>query len=211
MASLPKFLYPREPGWEEKVFSSEHAALRYMCGYDEPNDLESIKERCLEISVDSNTSSWNMPTDEPFWELIFLPMRQANRCYSLGNYLATLALCGFTAERLAYILCEINEISTRQKDKENEISYREIMSHLSSGEAPIIPNDVHALFKKVRKLRNNYLHSPIGVNFTSISSDAIESYTCVNKIFDWLFSQYQKNGKWQFCNRALEKYLARRK
>ena len=211
MTSLPRFLQPREPGWEEVAFSSEHAALKYMCGYREPNNLESIKRRCLEISVDNNISSWNMPTNEPFWDLIFLPMRQANRCYSLGHYLATLALCGFAAERLAYILCEINGISTRREDKNKEIDYGKVMSHLSDGKSPIIPDDVNALFMEVRNLRNKYLHFQIRADLASISADAKNSYSCVNKIFDWIFSGNQENGKWRFCNQALEEYLARRK
>ena len=214
MAPIQKNLRPRDRELIKSNFCTEESTLSYMCENGEESSLDAIKERCLEISGDDTNYSFRMPMNHVFCSLIFLPIRQANRCYSLGNYLAALALCGFATERLAYILCEINGISTRTKENKKgnvvgEIYYDCVMKKLRNSSPPILQSEELRIICEIRSFRNKYLHIPINEEGYSMRIDAKECYRLVCSLFELIFRETEKDGEWHFENRALEEYVNR--
>lgn len=75
--------------------------------------ISSISKEMLERYVESTESSTHAsvtPHTEEVFAKIVSPLVSAKRTYCLGEYLATIALCGLSAEALAILIWRINDV-----------------------------------------------------------------------------------------------------
>lgn len=75
---------------------------------------KEILERYVEVTTeDSHTAI--VPHTKEIFERLLKPLRSAKKCYCLGDYAATIALCGTVAEMLAILLWKINDVRLKGK------------------------------------------------------------------------------------------------
>lgn len=70
---------------------------------------EEILERYVEITTEESHTAV-VPHTKEIFERLLKPLRSAKKCYCLGDYAATIALCGTVGEMLAILLWKINEV-----------------------------------------------------------------------------------------------------
>lgn len=69
---------------------------------------KEILDRYVEVTENSHMSI--VPHTKEIFERLLKPLRSAKRCYCLGDYAATIALCGVVGEMLAILLWKINDV-----------------------------------------------------------------------------------------------------
>lgn len=178
-----KFIKP-EMVWSRELMES-------FLGIPVNSISRDILKRYTEITVkDSHTSI--VPHSEKIAQKLLEPLKSAKRSYCFGDYLATIALCGMTAEMLTVLIWEINDIKLRGKklSKKQEkqlfgekfiklIQYRrlEVLKTLR-----LISNDQFEIFDDIRDKRNKYLHSWT-INTKGQQNDALDMFKGVSNLF----------------------------
>src|SRR6266487_2906542 len=104
------FIEIDEP-WATAIESnpSVESVLRFLCPPESRSDLPILIARYREISREDVRLSI-VPIEERISDKLVAPLRHAKASYMVGNFLATLALCGMVAEMLALLLWEMTEI-----------------------------------------------------------------------------------------------------
>ena len=72
--------------------------------------MPEVVARYREISQEEQRL-FAVPMDNRVLQKLVWPLRHAKGSYALGNYLGTIALCGFVAEMVAILLFEMTELS----------------------------------------------------------------------------------------------------
>lgn len=70
---------------------------------------KDILERYSEITTEDSHLSIT-PHSKEIFDRLLTPLRSAKKCYCLGDYSATIALCGIVGEMLAILLWKINDV-----------------------------------------------------------------------------------------------------
>ena len=95
--------------------SGEHEYRMVKCVLDlEPKHLpREVLERYVEISSAENYIGV-FPVTDMIFERLLLPLKSAKRCFSLGEYLATIELSAHVAEMLAILVWQMTEVRLNQ-------------------------------------------------------------------------------------------------
>lgn len=75
--------------------------------------LSALSNEILERYVEATTEDSHtaiVPHTKEIFERLLKPLRSAKKCYCLGDYAATIALCGTVGEMLAILLWKINDV-----------------------------------------------------------------------------------------------------
>jgi len=79
---------------------------------------ETLPRAALERYVEISTADYYIPifpvTDKMF-ERLLLPLKSAKRCFSLGEYLATIELCAHVGEMLATLVWQMTQVRLNDK------------------------------------------------------------------------------------------------
>jgi len=162
------FIEIDEP-WATAIKSnpSVESVLRFLCPPESQSDLPTLIARHREISREDVRLSI-VPNEERISDKLVAPLRHAKASYMVGNFLATLALCGMVAEMLALLLWEMAEITIngeRMTTKEEENLFGRTFEKLGQDRRVrvlltygLITVRVRDDLELVRKTRNKYLH-----------------------------------------------------
>ncbi len=150
-----------------------------------------ILERYVEVT-DNGLHTAVVPHTAEILERLLKPLRSAKRSYSLGDYVATIALCGIVGEMLAILLWKINDVRlkgsqiTEKEEKslfgrtfemlgqEKKIEILKTFGHI---------DDMHyQLFKDVKDSRRPYLHLWTA-DFTKEKEDAMDVFQKTFQLF----------------------------
>ncbi|MDY0133365.1 MAG: hypothetical protein RBR53_11960 [Desulforegulaceae bacterium] len=152
---------------------------------------EEVIDRYIEVTT-KETHTAIVPHTERLFERLLKPLRSAKKNYCLGEYSATIALCGTVAEMLALLLWEINEVRLRgQVIKKNEekglfgknfddLNHARRLNVLKT--FGFISDNQFQKFEQIRKKRNSYLHSWT-VNLSNEKQDALNSFKLIFQLF----------------------------
>ena len=143
------------------------AVVKYLCPAGVPSDLSSLISRYREISTEKPGLTI-VPDERRVSDKLVAPLRHAKAAYMVGNYLATVALCGTVAEMLAILQWELSESSLNnqpmtQRDEaalfgdpfERLTQDRRIKVLVAYG---LISEPVRADLDLIRTTRRKYLH-----------------------------------------------------
>jgi len=180
--------------------------MNFLCIPGTKKDIGGLVGRYKRISIEDPRLSLP-PAHEKILAKLIWPLRNAKGSYMLGNYLATIALCGFAAEMAAILLFDISEISFAEKpltdDRQSRIfgskfeklgQYRKIeILH----ELELISDSIKAEYTFVREKRRKYLHF-LSQDDKQIEKDAIDVYLSAVRIAVDTIGQKTKNGKLEF-------------
>ena len=133
--------------------------------------LSALSEQILERYVEATTEESHtaiVPHTKEIFERITKPLRSAKKCYCLGDYAATIALCGTVAEMLAILVWKINDVRLRgnQITEQDEIGlFGSSFENLNQDKRlRVLKTFGHITdaqlvsFEKIRKSRKPYLH-----------------------------------------------------
>lgn len=98
-----------DPKFADTIF--EHQRDLFNWFFELP--LSALSEQILERYVEATTEESHtavVPHTKEIFERLLKPLRSAKKCYCLGDYAATIALCGTVGEMLAILLWKINDV-----------------------------------------------------------------------------------------------------
>jgi len=154
--------------------------------------VTSLSEEILKSYVEATTEESHMnitPHTNEIYERLLKPLKSAKKNYCLGEYSATIALCGIVGEMLAILLWKMNDVRlkgceiTEEQEKglfgrtfeklgqEKRLDILKTFGHIT--------DDQYNVFKKIKDSRNHYLHLWI-LDSTNERHVALET---VNKSF----------------------------
>ena len=95
--------------------------LEFLAGTEVANDIPAMVKRYREITA-AAPRLFAVPAEPRILEKLVWPLRQAKASYVVGNYLATIALCGMVSEMVAILLFEtaniqMNNVPLREDDQ----------------------------------------------------------------------------------------------
>ena len=99
--------------------------------------------------------------DESLVEGITRPLRSAKLCYTIGEYLACIALCGVIGEMCAILLHDV-KIAPKDRNPKNchgRFVGKKQHDRICALEASGLPAEYASTLKKIAGTRNEYLHS----------------------------------------------------
>lgn len=103
---IPKLLEKNPPG---TLLELQNELLKYF--FDLPPAVLSreILERYVEATTEE-THALIVPHTKDIFERLLKPLKSAKKNYCLGEYSATIALCGIAGEMMAILLWKINDV-----------------------------------------------------------------------------------------------------
>jgi hypothetical protein len=211
------FIEIDEP-WATAIKSnpSVESVLRFLCPPESPSDLPTLIARYREISTEDVRLSI-VPNEERISDKLVAPLRHAKASYMVGNFLATLALCGMVAEMLALLLWEMAETTIngqRMTTKEEENLFGRTFEKLGQDRRVkvlltygLISDRVRDDLELVRKTRNKYLHLWSQDHY-ELPKDAVSVFKAAVRVTVALLGQDIADGKFVLRPHLL-KYLQR--
>ncbi len=158
------------PGTESEIFGPPklESILSYLCGQGVSSQSEKICQRYK----DTQTSKLGLvPNTKFFANKLIEPLREAQTSYMIGNWIATIALCGVTCEMLTMLIFEMSrkyiQINGKSIDEESiqkavfGTTFEKLTQEgklrllLNLG---VIDEGMHSSLDKVRSVRNQYIH-----------------------------------------------------
>lgn len=103
---IPKIL---DPKFSDTILQHERDLFNWF--FELP--LSALSNKILERYVEATTDDSHtaiVPHTKEIFERLLKPLRSAKKCYCLGDYAATIALCGTVGEMLAILLWKINDV-----------------------------------------------------------------------------------------------------
>jgi len=103
---IPKIL---DPKFSDTILQFERDLFNWF--FELP--LSALSKEILERYVEATTQDSHtaiVPHTKEIFERLLKPLRSAKKCYCLGDYAATIALCGVVGEMLAILLWKINDV-----------------------------------------------------------------------------------------------------
>ena len=178
------------------------SVIEFLCIPGTRCDLDGLVNRYRRISVEDPRFALP-PAHEKILTKLVWPLRSAKGSYMLGNYLATVALCGFAAEMAAILLFEISEISLAGKSLTDRRQKRIFGSKFEKlgqhrrveilHELELIGDNIEKDYTLVRKTRRKYLHF-LSQDEKRIEQDAIDAYLSSVRIAVDTIVQESENG-----------------
>jgi len=145
-------LLPGAPPFPGPTSVTYESLVHWLCGHGVSPDLADILSRCSELP---NNSLFIAPLEPRILNKLAYPLRNAKGCYLLGNYLATIALCGYVAEMVATLLLELALPSEPSKKFDRLPQSQRIARLRRLGR---LTKEDARRFTLVSKMRNDYLH-----------------------------------------------------
>jgi hypothetical protein len=90
----------------QKVDITPDVFLEFLCTPGVASDAPSLAARYREVSIE-RTRLFVAPYEEQLMTRLVWPLRHAKAAYTVGNYLATIALAGLVAEMMALLLWDV--------------------------------------------------------------------------------------------------------
>ncbi len=211
------FIEIDEP-WATAIKSnpSVESVLRFLCPPESQSDLPTLIARYREISREDVRLSI-VPNEERISDKLVAPLRHAKASYMVGNFLATLALCGMVAEMLALLLWEMTEIPInrqRMTSQEEENLFGRTFAKLGQDRRvrvlltyALISVRVRDDLELVRKTRNKYLHL-WSQDHRELPNDAVAVFKAAVRVTVAVLGQDIVDGKFVLKPQLL-KYLQR--
>lgn len=199
----------------EEVTDSD--VLDFVCIPGTERSLTAFIDRYNQINKEA--PRWNFPPQEQnILEKMVWPLRQAKANYVLGNYLATLALCGIVAEMASMLLFEISTITINNQpltDKDQENLFGARFEKLRQSRRVkilraynIIDDALVKDFDMVASSRNKYLHN-WSVDHENLADVALEAYVATLGIIAQIMGEQTHEGR-IYMSPAMVRYLESR-
>ncbi len=212
------FLEVDEP-WASvtKATPTFEAVVRFLCPADHGTDLEKIVARYREISTEPGRLIF-APAEQRLLDKLVWPLRHAKASYMVGNYLATLALCGMVGEMVAILLWEIadRQLNARVMTEEDEkaifgaeferLGQERRVALLAAYN--IITVDARQHFDRIRLARRRYLHL-WSEDHEKLPSDAVACFQAAVSLVVTAIGHDVRGGK-LVLNARLAQYLERK-
>ncbi len=96
--------WPETEGAEDVA---QDGLLQFVTAHDAPHDPKSIAQRYRRITAHEPEVLYQVPREPRIMNKLVWPLRGAKASFVLGNYLSTIALCGFVAEMAAILRYQI--------------------------------------------------------------------------------------------------------
>jgi hypothetical protein len=199
-----------------KANPSVESVLRFLCPPESPFDLPTLVTRYREISTEDVRLSI-VPNEERITDKLVAPLRHAKASYMVGNFLATLALCGMVAEMLALLLWEMAEVTINGRPvntKEEENLFGRTFEKLGQDRRvkvlltySLISDRVRDDLERIRKIRNKYLHL-WSQDHRELPKDAVAVFRAVVRVTVAVVGQDIVDGKFVLKPELL-RYLQR--
>jgi hypothetical protein len=152
---------------------------------------KEVLERYVEATTkDSHTSI--VPHSEKIAQKLLEPLKSAKKSYCLGDYLATIALCGMTAEMMTVLIWEINNITLKgkklSKKQEKRLFGKKFINLNQYRRLEIlkifnlVSENQFKSFDDIRTKRNEYLHSWV-ISTDDKKNDSLNMFKGIFKIF----------------------------
>ncbi len=164
------------------------AILNYLCQPGIASDADAIANRYREISTET-ARVFVAPAEPNYLNRLVWPLRAAKGSYALGNYLATIALCGTVMEMIAILSCALFVVQGREHHWTEERQKRlfgRTFERMGQDERvrvlqglDVITDEIAALFTFVREKRRLHLHL-----FNSPPNVAADARACYLKSVD---------------------------
>jgi len=161
---IPKIL---DPKFSDTIRQLERVLLNSF--FELP--LNALSKEILERYVEATTEDLHtviVPHTKEIFERLLKPLRSAKKCYCLGDYVATIALCGTVGEMLAILLWKINDfrLNGRPITEQDEIGiFSSSFENLGQDRRlkilktfGYITETQYNSFDIIRKIRKPYLH-----------------------------------------------------
>jgi len=160
------------------------SAIDFLCTPGVGKEPEDLVSRYREVSADAKRICF-APGETEILHSIFWPLRHARAAYVLGNYLATIALCGAVCEVLTLLLFEMRPVvlgKTRMSRSREKRVFGKRVDDLSQERRINILRGLGKItgemandFDEVRKMRNEHLHGYFSTHETA-QQDAVTVY-----------------------------------
>jgi hypothetical protein len=190
--------------------------LRFLCAPAAASDLVSLVSRYREISIEDIRLSI-VPNEERVMDKLVAPLRHAKASYMVGNFLATMALCGMVAEMLALLTWDLAEpnINNRPMTEEQEADvFGSTFERLGQDRRTkvlasygLISEQVRGDLDLIRTTRKRYLHL-WSQDHTQLPGDAVSVFKAAVRITVAVLGQQIEEGKFVLTPQLL-KYLER--
>jgi hypothetical protein len=212
------FLEVDEP-WASatKAAPTVEAVLRFLCPADQGADLDKIVARYREISTEPLRLHF-APAEQRLLDKLVWPLRHAKASYMVGNYLATLALCGMVGEMVAILLWEIadRQVNGRAIGSDDEKAlFGAKFERLGQerrvailGAYGAITDEARQHFERIRLARRRYLHL-WSEDHEKLPGDAVACFQSAASLVVAAIGQDIRGGR-LVLNPRLAQYLERR-
>jgi len=193
------------PGWINPLLMFSIEDIRFGSAEQSVNPYFLVKDLCQDHSSDfmegilaryKKISEGDLnipivPAEKKILEKLIWPLKAAKQAFILVNYIGCIAICGMVCEMvtififdLAKIVIGSNKIDHKKQEqlfgrKFEELSQKRRIDILSA--FGLISDEFYENANKVRKIRNEYLHS-LEMDYSNIEQDAEESYINTFKI-----------------------------
>ena len=129
--------------------------LELLCSLGVPSDMSAFRKRYVEVT--KYDKHLPLVVEEPaIRENLSGPLRQAKMNYILGNYLASIALCGIVAEKVAILIHNKDARDETERERFNELRQTDRIKSLKK--AGLINEKSSHDFHNIRKTRTSFLH-----------------------------------------------------
>jgi len=157
-----------------------------------------------------------VPDEQKLVDRLLRPLKSAKRLYSLGEFLATIALSGLVGESLAMLVYRMQKPALHGQsiaaDQEKQLFGRDFDSLDQSRRIEIlrcfgfINDGQKQLFSDIRGIRNKYLHL-WDVNTTQVQVDAKKCFLSAMRLFKEISGLASNDGGQLVMNPYFLKYL----
>ena len=192
---------------------SEKDILQYLTGYTMIPEIQNFIKN-FDAIHENIPKAFAIPMEAQINTKLIQPLRHAVGSFMLGNYLDTIAMCGFVSEMMTIFLYETSDIKINEQkisNVEKELFGRnyeklgqdrrlQILKGFS-----IINDETYKKFENVRLLRARYLHG-FSEDHRQIAPDAKEIFNTTLELLILIFGQQIKDGK-IYYNPNIIKYL----
>jgi len=185
---LPNILNQEIKGFKEEF---DRDLLNSFFGLPIEALSEDILGRYIEVTT-KETHTSIVPHTERLAERLLKPLRSAKKNYCLGEYSATITLCGTVAEMLTLLIWEINDVRLKGEQisgKEERGLFGKVFDDLNQARRlkilktlGFISDNQFQKFEQIRQKRNSYLHSWT-IDLSNEKQDALNSFKCIFQLF----------------------------
>ena len=216
---IPKILKGRT-GDILKDIEIDH--LEWFFGFSLSALTKEILNRYVEITTKDN-HSFITPHTKEISERLVKPLKSAKKNYCLGDYSATIALCGVVGEMLAILLWKINEVRVKGKiitKKQEKGLFGRSFEELGQEQRlrilktmSFITPDQHQKFGVIRASRKPYLHLwEVNPKYKNEKNTALDVYKKVSYLFKKIMGISLDNASTiKVDNPQLQNYLIKNK
>jgi hypothetical protein len=205
------------PYWSKKFEKeqqiTEKDILEYVTGKTSVPQIKDyvIRYEMLEKSINRLIA---VPAEAQIDTKLIQPLRHAAASFMLGNFLDTIAMCGFVSEMLTIFLYETSNIQIEKQkisDVDNDLFGRDFEKlgqdrriRILKGFS-IIDDEISIKFDKIRLMRARYLHR-FNEEHNQIAPDSEEIFSLTLDLLIAVLGQKVGNGNINYHPNVL-KYL----